>query len=50
VAFPLFWTMLDKRGNSHSDERIDLLERFERVFPTAQVRCLVGDREFVGQD
>ncbi len=34
VAFPLFWTMLDKQGNSHSDERIDLLECFERVFPT----------------
>ena len=31
VAFPLFWTMLDKRGNSNSDERIDLLEHFERV-------------------
>ena len=27
VAFPLLWTMLDKRGNSNSDERIDLLER-----------------------
>jgi hypothetical protein len=34
VAFPLFWTMLDTQGNSHSDERIDLLECFERVFPT----------------
>ena len=50
VAFPLFWTMLDKRGNSNSDERIDLLERFERVFPKAKVRCLTGDREFVGKD
>ncbi len=50
VAFPLFWTMLDKQGNSHSDEHIDLLERFERVFPDAKVRCLTGDREFVGKD
>jgi hypothetical protein len=50
VAFPLFWTMQDNRGNSNSDERIDLLERFERVFPEANVRCLTGDREFVGQD
>jgi len=50
LAFPLFWTMLDKRGNSTSDERIDLLDRFERVFPNAQVRCLTGDREFVGKD
>jgi hypothetical protein len=42
--------MLDKRGNSNSDERIDLLERFERVFPNAKVRCLTGDRELVGKD
>jgi hypothetical protein len=50
VAFPLFWTMLDKQGNSRSDEHIDLLESFERVFPDAKVRCLTGDREFVGKD
>ena len=50
IAFPLLWTMLDKRGNSNSDERIDLLERFERVFPNAKVRGLMGDREFVGKD
>ncbi len=50
VAFPLFWTMLDKRGNSNSNKRVDLLERFERVFPNAKVRCLTGDREFVGKD
>lgn len=50
VAFPVMWMMLDKRGNSHSDERIELMERFERVFPDAQIRCLTGDREFVGRD
>jgi len=50
VAFPVMWTMLDKRGNSNSDERMDLLERFERVFPNAQIRCLTGDREFVGRE
>jgi hypothetical protein len=33
IAFPVMWTLLDKRGNSNSDERIALLERFERVFP-----------------
>ena len=49
VAFPLLWTMLDKRGNSNSDERMDLIERFERLFPAAQVHCLTGDREFVGK-
>ncbi|MDV2996776.1 MAG: hypothetical protein N4J56_006481 [Chroococcidiopsis sp. SAG 2025] len=28
VAFPLLWWMLDKRGNSNTGERIDLLEEF----------------------
>ena len=50
VAFPIMWTMLDKRGNSNSDERMDLIERFERVFPNVQIHCLTGDREFVGQE
>jgi hypothetical protein len=28
---------------------MDLLERFERLFPKAQIRCLTGDREFIGK-
>ncbi len=24
IAYPLFWEMLDKKGNSNSDERMDL--------------------------
>lgn len=50
VAFPVMWTLLDKRGNSNSDERIELLERFERLFPNAEIRCLTGDREFVDRE
>lgn len=50
IAFPLFWTMLPKRGNSNSDERMDLLDRFERVFGHIQVDCLTADREFIGQE
>jgi hypothetical protein len=49
VAFPILWTPLEKQGNSNSDERMDLLERFERLFPKAQIHCLTGDREFVGK-
>jgi hypothetical protein len=50
IAFPVMWTMLDKRGNSNSGERMDLLERFEKVFPNTEIRCLTGDREFVGKE
>lgn len=49
VAFPLLFTMLDKRGNSNSGERIALVERFIRLFGTSCIACLVADREFVGE-
>ena len=50
IAFPLVWTMLDKKGNSNTDERIDLMERFYELFPRVAVRALTSDREFVGGD
>ena len=50
IAFPLVWVMLDKKGNSNTDERIDLMERFYELFPHVRVRCLTSDREFVGAD
>ena len=48
VAFPLLFKMLDKRGNSSTKERIDLMERFVRLFGTNCIDCLMADREFVG--
>lgn len=48
VAFPLLWWMLDKKGNSNSGERIDLLEEFFEVFPDIEVDYLTADREFIG--
>jgi hypothetical protein len=50
VAIPLVWTMLDKKGNSHSDERMDLLDRFQEIFPDVAIDFLSGDREFVGKE
>ena len=50
IAYPLLWTMLDKRGNSNSDERMDLLDRFEALFPEAQIAYLSADREFIGKE
>lgn len=39
--------MLEKKGNSNSDERMDLLDRFREVFPEAEVAYIWGDREFI---
>jgi len=50
IAFPLLWTMGPKQGNSNSAERMDLLERFETLFPQVKVACLTADREFVGKE
>ena len=49
VAYPIVWKMLDKKGNSNADERMDLLDRFDEIFPNAQIAYLTGDREFVGK-
>lgn len=50
VAFPLLFTMLNKRGNSNCKERIDLINRFITLFGTNCIDCLMADREFVGDD
>ena len=50
VAFPLLFTMLDKRGNSNSLERIDLINRFIGLFGKDIIKSIVADREFVGKD
>jgi hypothetical protein len=49
VAFPLLFTMLPKRGNSNSQERIDLIDRFISLFGKQCIKSLVADREFVGK-
>ena len=49
VAFPVAWTMLDKKGNSNSQESMDLLDQFFQRFPDSKVSYVCGDREFIGK-
>ncbi len=49
VAFPLLFTMLPKRENSNSKERIDLVGRFIKLFGKEIIESIVADREFVGE-
>lgn len=49
VAFPLLFSMLKKRGNSNSQERINLIERYINLFGSDTIDCIVADREFVGE-
>ena len=48
VAFLIIWTTFSKRGNSGMVERIDLIERFIKIFGASKIKCLFGDREFIG--
>lgn len=50
IAFPLMFKMLDKRGNSNTQERIELIQNFMDWFGKSRIDCLLADREFVGQD
>lgn len=47
VVFPLTWTLLDKAGGSDTLERIALLQRAVDLLGKEQIRCVIGDREFI---
>jgi len=49
IAYPLIWFSLDKAGNSHTDERILMMELFLSLFEQEPRPTLVADREFVGK-
>lgn len=49
TAFPLLWTVLDKQGNSDTEERLALLDRLLPHVPAERVAALVADREFIGE-
>lgn len=50
VAFPLMFTLLDKRGNSDTQERIGLVNKYLDWFGAHTIDCLLADREFIGGD
>jgi hypothetical protein len=48
VAFPILFHIMPKVGNSSIQERIDLMDRFIRLFGSGSIERLLADREFVG--
>ncbi len=50
IALPLMWCCLEKRGNSNSLERIDLIKRILMLIGSESIECLLGDREFIGAE
>lgn len=50
TAIPVLRTLLDKKWNSNSEERIKLVEEFCEIFGTNSIEVLLADREFIGHD
>jgi len=50
VACPLLWTVLEKKGCSNTQERIELLDKYLRLFGKDSLSFVAADREFIGQD
>lgn len=49
IAYPIFWLVLPKAGNPHTDEWITIMEIYHDLFGK-QVARLLADREFIGTD
>ena len=49
VAYPLLFSILPKKGTSNTKERIELVQRYVRLFGAESIDCLLADREFVGE-
>jgi hypothetical protein len=47
-AIPLNWVLLDKKGISNQQERIDLLLETFNHFPKEKISDFLADREFIG--
>lgn len=48
IAIPLVWTLLDKKGNSKTSERIEIIQIFIKWFGKGCIAGLLADREFIG--
>ena len=49
VAYPLLFSILPKKGTSNTKERIELVQRYVRLFGAESIDYLLADREFVGE-
>lgn len=50
IAIPLIWNLLDKKGNSKTSERIEIIETFIKWFGKNCIAGLLADREFIGKE
>lgn len=49
-ALPLTWEVFSKKGNSHTSERKQLLEKLFAIVGKENIEVVLGDREFIGDE
>ncbi len=49
IAIPILWTLLNKRGNSDTKERIAFIQRFIPIVGKDRIVNVFADREFIGE-
>lgn len=47
---PIYFELLDKKGNSNQAERIELIELMKTIFKVDRPLVLAADREFIGKE
>ena len=50
TAIPIYWELLNKKGNSDTLERISILQKFVDRFGKDCIAGILADREFIGED
>ena len=48
IAIPLAWFVMNKAGNSFTQDRIQLLEKAMSMIGKSKIKGLIADREFIG--
>ena len=48
VSVPIFWRVLDRTGISNMEMRIEIMEKYVRLFGSENIAYVTGDREFIG--
>ena len=53
VGYPIAWMLLPestKPGNSKTSQRIRILKKVLKILQPSQIKCLIMDKEFIGQE
>ena len=50
ISIPIAWMLLDKKGNSNTEERKALIEEILKIISLDKIEVILADREFVGKE